>query len=126
MSGPAALVLDGVRAISVVFFLLTAGIEVDLASIFRQGKSALLVSSFGIVIPFAFGFFAAFTFPRLLGDEGGTRLVFSLFIGTSLSISALPVVARILIDLGLLNSDMAPSLCRPPCSTTSWAGFCLA
>jgi Kef-type K+ transport system membrane component KefB/mannitol/fructose-specific phosphotransferase system IIA component (Ntr-type) len=106
LTGPAALVLDGVIAISVVFFLLTAGIEIDLASIFRQGKSALLVSSFGIVIPFAFGFFAAFTFPQLLGNEGGTRLVFSLFIGTALSISALPVVARILIDLGLLNSDM--------------------
>src|SRR5579862_5114407 len=65
--GPVAFVLDGVAAISVVFFLLTAGIEIDLASIFRQGKSALLVSSFGIVIPFAFGFFAAFTFPQLLG-----------------------------------------------------------
>ena len=37
-SGPVALVLDGVAAISVVFFLLTAGIEIDLASIFRQGK----------------------------------------------------------------------------------------
>jgi len=107
LTGPAALVLDGVVAISVVFFLLTAGIEIDLASIFRQGKSALLVSSFGIVIPFAFGFVTAFLLPQLLGaGSGGNRLVFSLFIGTALSISALPVVARILIDLGLLNSDM--------------------
>ena len=92
-----ALVLDGVTAISVVFFLLTAGIEIDLASIFRQGKSALLVSSFGVVIPFAFGFVSAGMFPRFLGaDEGTDRLVFALFIGTALSISALPVVARIL------------------------------
>jgi Kef-type K+ transport system membrane component KefB/mannitol/fructose-specific phosphotransferase system IIA component (Ntr-type) len=106
-TGPVALVLDGVTAISVVFFLLTAGIEIDLASIFRQGKSALLVSSFGMVIPFAFGFLSAAAFPQFLGaDEGANRLVFALFIGTALSISALPVVARILMDLNLLRTDM--------------------
>jgi K+:H+ antiporter len=106
-TGPVALVLDGVTSISVVFFLLTAGIEIDLASIFRQGKSALLVSSFGMVIPFACGFFSAAAFPRLLGADGATDpLVFALFIGTALSISALPVVARILMDLGLLRTEM--------------------
>ncbi len=106
-TGPVALVLDGVTAISVVFFLLTAGIEIDLASIFRQGKSAMLVSSFGMVIPFAFGFLSAGLFPQFLGaDEGTDRLVFALFIGTALSISALPVVARILMDLGLLRTEM--------------------
>jgi Kef-type K+ transport system membrane component KefB/mannitol/fructose-specific phosphotransferase system IIA component (Ntr-type) len=106
-SGPVALVLDGVTAISVVFFLLTAGIEIDLASIFRQGKSALLVSSFGMVIPFAFGFVAAWIAPSFLGaDQNASRLVFALFIGTALSISALPVVARILMDLDLLRTEM--------------------
>ncbi len=105
--GPVAFVLEGVTAISVVFFLLTAGIEIDLTSIFRQGKSALLVSSFGVIIPFAFGFFAAAVFPRFLGADVGTdHLVFALFIGTALSISALPVVARILMDLGLLKTEM--------------------
>src|SRR5579872_7107198 len=106
-SGPLALVLDGVTAISVVLFLLTAGIEIDLSSIFRQGKSALLVSVFGMVIPFAFGFGAAELFPRFLGaDDRASPLVFALFLGTALSISALPVVARILMDLGLLQSEM--------------------
>jgi Kef-type K+ transport system membrane component KefB/mannitol/fructose-specific phosphotransferase system IIA component (Ntr-type) len=106
-TGPVALVLDGVTAICVVFFLLTAGIEIDLASIFRQGKTALLVSLLGMVIPFAFGLLSAGAFPTLLGaDEGTDRLVFALFIGTALSISALPVVARILMDLGLLRTEM--------------------
>src|SRR5579863_908440 len=106
-TGPVALVLDGVTSISVVFFLLTAGIEIDLGSIFRQGKSAMLVSSFGMVIPFVFGFFSAAVFPRFLGaDPGADPIVFALFIGTALSISALPVVARILMDLNLLRTDM--------------------
>jgi Kef-type K+ transport system membrane component KefB/mannitol/fructose-specific phosphotransferase system IIA component (Ntr-type) len=106
-SGPVAFVLDGVTAISVVFFLLTAGIEIDLASIFRQGKSALLVSLLGMIIPFVFGFVAAWAFPKFLGaDDSASPIVFALFIGTALSISALPVVARILMDLGLLRTDM--------------------
>jgi len=106
-TGPVALVLEGITAISVVFFLLTAGIEIDLASIFRQGKSALLVSSFGMVIPFAFGFLSGRLFPRFLGaGESTNPMVFALFIGTALSISALPVVARILMDLGLLRTEM--------------------
>src|SRR5580700_6692030 len=106
-TGPVALVLDGVTAISVVFFLLTAGIEIDLASIFRQGRSALLVSLLGMVIPFAFGLLAAGVFPNVLGiTEGTDHLVFALFIGTALSISALPVIARILMDLGLLRTEM--------------------
>ncbi len=106
-SGPVALVLDGIISISVVFFLLTAGIEIDLASIFRQGKAALLVSVFGMVIPFALGLLSAAAFPNLLGaDNGADRLVFALFIGTALSISALPVVARILMDLGLHRTEM--------------------
>jgi Kef-type K+ transport system membrane component KefB len=106
-TGPVALVLDGVTAISVVFFLLTAGIEIDLASIFRQGKSALLVSLLGMVIPFSFGLLVAGVFPQVLGiAEGTDHLVFALFIGTALSISALPVIARILMDLGLLRTEM--------------------
>ena len=106
-TGPVPFVLDGVTTISVVFFLLTAGIEIDLSSIFRQGKSALLVSASGIVIPFAFGFVLAGAFPRFLGaTEGTSRLIFALFMGTALSISALPVVARILMDLGLLRTEM--------------------
>src|SRR5579862_735394 len=106
-TSPVALVLEGITAISVVFFLLTAGIEIDLASIFRQGKTALLVSSFGMVIPFAVGFLSARMFPRFLSaGEGTDPLVFALFIGTALSISALPVVARILMDLSLLRTEM--------------------
>jgi Kef-type K+ transport system membrane component KefB len=105
--GPVAYVLDGVTAISVVFFLLTAGIEIDLTSIFRQGKSAILVSLFGMIVPFALGLASAAAFPRLLGaDDGTDRIVFALFIGTALSISALPVVARILMDLNLLRTEM--------------------
>lgn len=106
-TGAMPVVLDTVTTLGVVFFLLTAGLEIDLRSIFRQGKSALLVSFCGVVVPFGFGFSTAAFFPRFLGAQrGADPTIFSLFVGTALSISALPVIAKILMDLNLLRSEM--------------------
>ncbi|HXN98097.1 MAG TPA: cation:proton antiporter [Candidatus Acidoferrales bacterium] len=106
-TGSMPIVIETVTTIGVVFFLLTAGLEIDLRSIFRQGKAALLVSFFGVIVPFAFGFAAAGAFPKFLGAEAGaSRLIFALFVGTALSISALPVIAKILMDLNLLRTEM--------------------
>jgi Kef-type K+ transport system membrane component KefB/mannitol/fructose-specific phosphotransferase system IIA component (Ntr-type) len=101
------IVIETVTTLGVVFFLLTAGLEIDLRSIFRQGKSAVLVSFFGVIIPFSLGFLAAGAFPQYLGAAAGaSRLIFALFVGTALSISALPVIAKILMDLNLLRTEM--------------------
>jgi len=106
-TGPMPIVLDTVTTLGVVFFLLTAGLEIDLRSLFRQGKSALLVSLFGVAFPFGAGFLAAEVFPRYMGAETGANpLIFALFVGTALSISALPVIAKILMDLNLLRTEM--------------------
>jgi Kef-type K+ transport system membrane component KefB len=106
-TGPMPIVLETVTTLGVVFFLLTAGLEIDLRSIFRQGKSALLVSIFGVAFPFASGVLAASAFPKYMGAEAGANpLIFALFVGTALSISALPVIAKILMDLNLLRTEM--------------------
>jgi Kef-type K+ transport system membrane component KefB/mannitol/fructose-specific phosphotransferase system IIA component (Ntr-type) len=106
-TGSMPIVLDTVTTMGVVFFLLTAGLEINLRSIFRQGKSALLVSVFGVTFPFVAGFIAAIGFPGYLGAQpGADNLIFSLFVGTALSISALPVIAKILMDLNLLRTEM--------------------
>src|SRR6202167_1488233 len=77
ITGPMPIVLDTVTTLGVVFFLLTAGLEIDLRSIFRQGKSALLVSSFGVIVPFGLGFGVASLFPIFLGAENGAdQLIF--------------------------------------------------
>jgi Kef-type K+ transport system membrane component KefB/mannitol/fructose-specific phosphotransferase system IIA component (Ntr-type) len=106
-TGNLPIVLETVTTLGVVLFLLTAGLEIDLRSIFRQGRSAILVSSFGVIIPFAFGFGAATYFPQFFGaSERADLRIFALFVGTALSISALPVIAKILMDLNLLRSEM--------------------
>ncbi len=101
------LTLDGISTLAVVMLLLVYGLEVDISVVLRQGKTASMTSFFGVVIPFVMGFSLAYLFPHYLGlKENGERLVFALFIGTSMAISALPVIARTLMDLNIFKSDI--------------------
>jgi Kef-type K+ transport system membrane component KefB/mannitol/fructose-specific phosphotransferase system IIA component len=105
--GGGALAFDGLTTLAIALFLLVAGMEVDLSSVWRQGKTALNVGIAGIVVPFALGFATAWYLPGLLGRETGANpLIFALFLATALSISALPVIAKTLMDLNLYRSDL--------------------
>lgn len=110
---PVAFALDGLITLSIVLFLMVAGMEVDLNIALRQGKPALAVSVVGIAFPFALGFGAIFLAPGLFGyvaPEGSSSnfnlLIFALFFATALSITALPVIAKILMDLNLFKTDL--------------------
>ena len=87
--------------------LLVSGLEVDLSVMLKQGKIALFTSVMGIAVPFGLGFGASYFFPEFMGiKDENMILVFSLFIGTALSITALPVVARTLMDLNIFRTEM--------------------
>ena len=98
--------LAGYSQVAVVLLLFIAGLEVDLKLVFSQGKKALNISFYGLVIPFAFGFTAPFFFAEFFGFSEGDKLLFSLFMGTAMAISALPVIVRTLMDLNLFKSRM--------------------
>ena len=105
--GSSFLVLDGFVQVAVVMLLFIAGIEVDLHIVLAQGRQALSTSFFGLVIPFLFGFSLPFFFPELFSiGESADTLAFALFMGTSMAITALPVIARILMDLGIFKTRM--------------------
>lgn len=103
--GNSTLALDGFTRVAVVLLLFIAGLEVDLHIVFQQGKQALSTSFFGLIIPFFLGFIIPYLFPLFLGDTGDADLLlFSLFMGTAMSISALPVIVRIMMDLKLFKT----------------------
>lgn len=105
--GGGALAFDGLMTLAITLFLLVAGLEVDLSTIWRQGKVALNVGLAGIIVPFSVGFIAAWYFPGMMGWEpGADSLIFALFMATALSISALPVIAKTLMDLNIYRSDL--------------------
>jgi len=93
--------------VSIVLFLTVAGLEVDLGRLLARLRVASAVGIAGIVVPFTTGFGAAYFWPAALGAEGVVEpIVFALFIGTALAISALPVIAKTLIDLDLYRTDL--------------------
>ena len=105
--GGVKIALDGLTTVAIALFLMVAGMEVDLSTAWRQGKAALVVGVLGIIIPFSLGFSCAWFFNGLLGrGSDQDELVFSLFFATAMSISALPVIARILMDLNLYRTDL--------------------
>jgi Kef-type K+ transport system membrane component KefB/mannitol/fructose-specific phosphotransferase system IIA component (Ntr-type) len=109
--GSGALVLDGLTTLAIALFLLVAGIEINLATVWRRGREALLVAFCGMLLPFAIGFAAAWWLPGLVGWQAGTaRLPFALFMATALSISALPIIVKILMDLNIYRSDLGVTM----------------
>jgi Kef-type K+ transport system membrane component KefB len=106
-TGAVPLALGSLTLVAITLFLLVAGMEVDLSTVWREGRAAFSVGLMGIVAPFAVGFGAAFAFPALMGAElDADRTTFALFVATALSISALPVIAKTLIDLKLFRTDL--------------------
>ncbi len=102
-----ATILSGFVQVAVVMLLFIAGLEVDLHIVWQQGRQALFTSLLGLVIPFFVGFIFPYYFPDFFGiADAHQHLVFALFMGTAMAISALPVIVRILMDLNLFKSRM--------------------
>ncbi|MDF5721981.1 MAG: cation:proton antiporter [Rhizonema sp. PD37] len=92
--------------LGVLFLLVVTGLETDLNLIVRKGKTALLISLGGIIVPFLTGLVLGWFLPDNLLVNPNQRLVFSLFIATAMSISAVPVIAKVLMDLKLIRRDI--------------------
>lgn len=102
-----AVVLDGIGQLAIVLFLLVAGMEVDLSLVWKQGAAALKIATLATIVPFTIGLVGAVVLPRALGREvDADPLIFALFLATALAISALPVIAKTLMDLGLYRTDL--------------------
>ena len=98
-------VMNAVAWLGVFFLLILAGFETDIALIRRLGRAAALVSAGSLAVPLAFGLVLGFLMPEsFLGERSG-RTEFALFMATALAISALPVAAKVLGDLGLMRHN---------------------
>ena len=100
--GPEALVRIGM-----LFFMFVAGLEVDLLGVRRRTSSILLSCGLGFIFPFCLGVAASILVPSVVGDGGSGGIRLALFVGTALSVSALPVIARILMDLRLTSHEIS-------------------
>lgn len=86
--------------------LVVTGLETDIDLIVSKGRTAVLLSLGGIVVPFGSGFALGWFLPLEFIAAPDQRLVFSLFIATAMSISAIPVIAKVLIELDMIRRDI--------------------
>ncbi|KAK7747300.1 hypothetical protein SLS53_001553 [Cytospora paraplurivora] len=103
-------VLNNVANLGLIIFLFLVALEVDVRLFTRNWKVALSVGLAGMILPFGLGFAIAWGLYnqfRIESDLAEINFgVYALFIGTALSITAFPVLCRILTELKLLRSSV--------------------
>ena len=98
--------LDAFGTVGMSLLLLLTGLETDLRLLRNVGRAALIASVMGMVLPFGLGFALGYVMPARLLADPSSRILFSLFLATAMSISAMPVIAKILIDLDLTKRNI--------------------
>jgi Kef-type K+ transport system membrane component KefB/nucleotide-binding universal stress UspA family protein len=91
--------------IGMILLMLRTGIDTDLSRWRTLKGPALLASVCGIAVPFAVGIGIGFAVPADLVGRSG-RALFTAFMATAMSISAVKVIAKILLDLRLMRRDV--------------------
>lgn len=91
--------------LGVIALLVVIGYETDLGIINRLRRAALSVSAGSLLVPLGVGATLALLAPEAFRGETGTDAVFAAIFALALAVSALPVVAKILQDLGYLRRN---------------------
>lgn len=98
--------LDAVGQIGVLLLVGLTGVEMDMGMIRRRGATAARISVAGLVIPLGLGIGLGYPLAALLDIEGDTA-VFALFLGVAMCVSAIPVIAKTLMDMRLMHRNVA-------------------
>jgi Kef-type K+ transport system membrane component KefB len=113
--------------IGVCLFMFVVGMELDVSQLKQQARTAVLVSQTSILLPFLLGMVSSlFLFTGFAGPATAFP-AFSLFIGISMSITAFPVLARILEERGLTQSPLGVTalICAAMNDVTAWCALAL-
>ncbi|NLO69610.1 MAG: cation/H(+) antiporter [Porphyromonadaceae bacterium] len=95
-----------ISQIGLVLFMFTVGMDLNMSEMKENFKSTFIISQSSIVVPFLLGMILAFVIYRDFSPEHSNFTSFALFIGISMSITAFPVLARIVQEKGLTKSHL--------------------
>jgi Kef-type K+ transport system membrane component KefB len=98
--------INTLAQVGLVLFMFLVGYELDVELVRRRTRAAVLVSHASIAVPFLSGIVLAFVLYDSLGG-GASRLPFALFLAVSMSITAFPVLARIITDRKMSKQPIA-------------------
>ncbi|MBL7911531.1 MAG: cation:proton antiporter [Bacteroidia bacterium] len=114
--------LQFISQIGLILFMFIVGMELDLKTLRKKAHEAVIISHASIIFPFALGMGLAYIIYQTYAPENINFLSFSLFIGISMSITAFPVLARIVQERQLTKTRIGTIVitCAAADDITAW------
>ena len=108
--------------IGLIFFMFVIGMELDLKALRNKANDAVVISHASIIFPFTLGIGLAYFIYAQFAPDGIEFLSFALFIGISMSITAFPVLARIVQERGIHKTKLGTIVitCAAADDITAW------
>jgi Kef-type K+ transport system membrane component KefB len=108
--------------VGVILFMFVVGMELDLKQMRGQARTAVLVSHVSIVFPFFLGTIFSFFIYESFSVRGINFSSFALFMGVAMSMTAFPVLARILEERAMTKSPLGSMAltCAAVADVTAW------
>src|SRR5688572_6308038 len=120
---PASMPLLGIASqVGLTLFMFLVGLELDPKLLSGRGRISVVVSHVSIVVPFLLGIGLAWTLAAQLSTPHVSFTSFALFMGAAMSITAFPVLARILTERRLLRTRIGSITiaCAAVDDVTAW------
>ncbi len=114
--------LQFLSQIGLILFMYVVGMELDLSVLRNKAKDAVIISHASIIIPFTLGTILAYYIYEQFAPQGVAYLSFCLFLGIAMSITAFPVLARIVQERGLHRTRIGAMVitCAAADDITAW------
>jgi Kef-type K+ transport system membrane component KefB len=108
--------------IGLILFMFVIGMELDMKVLKNKASEAIVISHASIIIPFALGIGLSYFVYNKFAPEGVEFLSFSLFMGIAMSITAFPVLARIVQERGIHKTKLGAIVitCAAADDITAW------
>src|SRR5271170_3927581 len=120
--------LETLSTVGLVLFLFLIGMELDYTQLYRQRATAVAASGMSILLPFAMGALLAHSLRIRFAPHGIGNIPFVLFLGIAMSITAFPVLARILDERNLQSTPLGVTaiLCAAVQDVIGWSLLAIA
>lgn len=114
--------LQFLSQIGLILFMFVIGMELDLKVLKNKANDAVVISHASIVIPFSLGIGLSYFIYHKFAPQGVEFLSFSLFMGIAMSITAFPVLARIVQERGIHKTKLGTIVitCAAADDITAW------
>lgn len=109
--------------VGVCLFMFSVGMDLNVGHVRSKAHTAVVVSHASIVFPYLLGVALAYFLYTSMAAEGATFMAFALFMGISMSITAFPVLARILQERGMTKTFLGSTAitCAAVDDVTAWS-----